>query len=156
MPAIRLFAGSVYGTALEVAQDIEEALEDQGFDVRYFPQPTLSDFTGDGDNSAVLLVTATTGEGELPGNLLPLYQQLMDTLPQQPGRIGGVIVLGDSAYGDTFCAAGNLLEELMQQLAYTPVCPSLRIDAADTPEPATVAVPWALTWARRVTEAPQG
>lgn len=154
MSAIRIFAGSVYGTALEVAQDIQEALEDQGFDVGYFPRPSLADFTDTADNSAVLFITATTGEGEIPANLQSLYQQLLDTLPGQAGRPSGVIVLGDSAYGETFCGAGDLLEGLLGQLGCQPVCDSLRIDAAETPEPAELALPWALDWASLIQPTP--
>lgn len=150
MTAIRLFAGSVFGTARELALDIEEALEDEGLEVTFFPEPTLEDFTGGEPDSAVLVVTATTGEGELPGNLLPLYQQLEETLPIAPERPCGLIALGDSAYQDSFCGAGDQMEALFDQLRYRPVKETLRIDAGLTPDPASQALPWAMEWAELV------
>jgi len=147
MPVIRLFAGSVFGTALETARDIEEALEDAGFDARLMENPSLSDFTADASDSAVLICTSTTGQGELPASILPLYQALNDSLPMVPGRPCGLIVLGDQSYGDSFCGAGTLFENLFQELGYQQTRDTLRIDAMETTEPAELAVPWALAWA---------
>ena len=45
---------------------------------------------------AFLSVTSTTGMGELPDNLLPLYHALRDQLPDWRGRPAAVLALGDS------------------------------------------------------------
>ncbi|MEP5177585.1 flavodoxin domain-containing protein, partial [Marinobacter alexandrii] len=104
MTAIRILVGSVYGGALLTARDIKRTLDTEGHTVTVLENPTLEDMTGNDD--ALLVCTSTTGQGEVPANLLPFYVTLRDQLPQQPGRPFGVIVLGDSSYGDTFCGAG--------------------------------------------------
>lgn len=145
MASIKILVGSVFGGALRAARAVEQALEAEGYPVSVLENPTLSDITS--DSSPLLVCTSTTGQGEIPGNLLPFYVNLREQLPQQPGRPFGVIVLGDSSYGDTFCGAGELMEEAFYETAARKVGPTLRIDALETPEPETAALPWAREWA---------
>ncbi|HLV78113.1 MAG TPA: flavodoxin [Marinobacter sp.] len=148
MAAIRILTGSVYGGALFTARKIKEALEAGGHQVVVLENPTLDDISGNDD--ALLVCTSTTGQGELPDNLLPFYLSLRELLPQQPGRPFGVIVLGDSSYGDTYCGAGDLIEEALYETAARKVGETLRIDALETMEPETDAVPWALAWVKEI------
>ena len=110
--------------------------------------PALEDITGNDD--ALLVCTSTTGQGEVPANLLPFYAALRDQLPQQPGRPFGVIVLGDSSYGDTFCGAGDLMEEALFETSARKVGDTLRIDALETTEPEAEALPWVRDWLDRI------
>lgn len=144
MAAIRILVGSVYGGALLTARKIGEQLETDGHRVMVLENPQLTDITGNQD--ALLICTSTTGQGEVPPNLLPFYVDLRDQLPQQPGRPFGVIVLGDSSYGDTFCGAGALMEEALYETSARKVGDSLRIDAMETMEPEAEALPWAKNW----------
>jgi len=148
MTAIRILTGSVYGGALMTAKAISEALQAEGHSVTVLENPSLDDITGNDD--ALLVCTSTTGQGEIPANLLPFYIALRDQLPQQPGRPFGIIVLGDSSYGDTFCGAGDLMEEALYETCARKVGDTLRIDALETMEPEQQAVPWALDWARQL------
>jgi len=92
---------------------------------------------------ALLAVTSTTGMGELPDDLMPLYDSLRDTLPSQwRGLPGGVIALGDSSYGDTYCGGGEQLRELYAELGVQEVVPMLRLDASETVDQETDAEPW--------------
>ncbi|GGC64034.1 flavodoxin [Marinobacter halophilus] len=144
MAAIRILVGSVYGGALLTARKIGQELETDGHQVVVLENPKLGDITGNDD--ALLVCTSTTGQGEVPPNLLPFYVDLRDQLPQQPGRPFGVIVLGDSSYGDTFCGAGTLMEEALFETSARKVGDSLKIDALETLEPESEAVPWAKSW----------
>ncbi len=144
MAAIRILVGSVYGGALLTARSIGKELETEGHQVVVLENPQLEDITSNDD--ALLVCTSTTGQGELPPNLLPFYVDLKDQLPQQPGRPFGVIVLGDSSYGDTFCGAGALMEEALYETSARKIGDSLKIDALETLEPETEAVPWAKSW----------
>ena len=45
--------------------------------------------------------------GELPDNLQALYASLRDQPPAWYGLPAAVLALGDSSYGDSFCAAGE-------------------------------------------------
>ncbi|MBU2953218.1 flavodoxin [Marinobacter sp. F3R08] len=144
MTSIRILVGSVYGGALLTARAIKEALEHEGHRVTVLENPELDDITS--NNDPLLVCTSTTGQGELPANLLPFYLALREQLPQQPGRPFGIIVLGDSSYGDTFCGAGDLMEEALYETAARKAGNTLRIDALETMEPESEALPWVRSW----------
>ncbi|MGO1692906.1 MAG: flavodoxin domain-containing protein [Marinobacter sp.] len=144
MTDIRILVGSVYGGALMTARAIKQALATDGYSVTVLENPVLDDITCDA--APLLVCTSTTGQGEVPGNLLPFYVALREQLPQQPGRPFGVIVLGDSSYGDTFCGAGQLMEEAFYETAARKVGETLCIDALETLEPENEALPWAREW----------
>lgn len=146
MASIRILVGTVYGGALMTARALKKDLEAEGHGITVLENPTLGDITGTDD--ALLVCTSTTGQGEVPPNLLPFYLELRDQLPQQPGRPFGVIVLGDSSYGDTFCGAGELLEEALYETCARKVGDTLRIDALETTDPEEVALPWVRDWLR--------
>ena len=144
MTSIRILVGSVYGGALLTARTLKKTLEQENHQVVVLENPGLDDLTGSDD--PVLICTSTTGQGEVPPNLLPFYLQLRVELPQQPGRPFGVLVLGDSSYGDTFCGAGELMEEAFHETSARKVGDTLRIDALETTKPELAAVPWARDW----------
>ncbi|AOY89727.1 flavodoxin [Marinobacter salinus] len=144
MTGIRILVGSVYGGALVTAREIKKNLESEGHSTTVLENPVLEDITSNDD--ALLVCTSTTGQGEIPPNLLPFYATLRDQLPQQPGRPFGIIVLGDSSYGDTFCGAGNLMEEALYETAARKVGSTLKIDALETMEPESEALPWVRDW----------
>ncbi len=145
MARIRIFVGSVFGGAQLTARAMGKALTDAGHPTTVSENPTLEDLTSNDD--AILVCTSTTGQGELPAPLIPLYAAIRDTLPMQTGRPFGVIVLGDSSYGDTFCGAGELMEEALYEIACRKVGETLRIDALETTDPESEALPWVLEWA---------
>lgn len=144
MASIRILVGSVYGGALMTARTLKKRLEQEGHQIIVLENAELEDITGNSD--PVLICTSTTGQGEVPPNLLPFYLRLREELPQLPGRPFGVIVLGDSSYGDTFCGAGELLEEAFVETSAQKVGDTLRIDALETFEPEEEAEPWARQW----------
>lgn len=148
MTSIRILVGSVYGGALLTARTLKKELEGEGHHVTVLENPVLEDITS--NNDALLVCTSTTGQGELPANLLPFYLDLRDQLPQQPGRPFGIIVLGDSSYGDTFCGAGELMEEALYETAARKVGDTLRIDALETMEPEAEALPWVRGWLEQI------
>ena len=148
MAAIRILVGSVYGGALMTARALKPALEEEGHQVTVLENPSLTDVTENED--ALLVCTSTTGQGEVPAGLLPFYVDLRETLPQQPGRPFGVIVLGDSSYGDTFCGAGDLMEEALLETAAAKVGDTLKIDAMEITDPEEEALPWAKNWATNI------
>ncbi|MDF0749300.1 flavodoxin [Marinobacter sp. 71-i] len=144
MASIRILVGSVYGGALLTARTLKKTLEQEGHRITVLEEPTLEEVSE--NDEPVLICTSTTGQGELPPNLLPFYLQLREQLPQQPGRAFGVIVLGDSSYGDTFCGAGGLMEEAFYETSARKVGETLRIDALETAEPELEAIPWVREW----------
>ncbi len=138
---VAILSGSVYGTAEEVARHAERLLKEAGFEAWHAPRMSLDELKAFGPD-AFLTVTATTGMGELPDNLQPLYFAIRDQLPAWFGKPAGVIALGDSSYGDTFCGGGELVRELYAELSLQEVLPMLRLDASETVTPEADAESW--------------
>ncbi|PNA05076.1 MULTISPECIES: flavodoxin [unclassified Pseudomonas] len=139
---VAILSGSVYGTAEEVARNAQSLLNAAGFETFYNARASLADLQAFGPE-ALLGVTSTTGMGELPDNLQPLYSAIRDQLPAAwRGLPGAVIALGDASYGDTFCGGGEQLRELFGELGVREVQDMLRIDASESVTPETDAEPW--------------
>ncbi|MFC5699135.1 flavodoxin [Pseudomonas sp. GCM10022186] len=137
---VAILSGSVYGTAEEVARHAEKLLKAAGLDAHYLQRVSLDELIAF-DPEALLTVTATTGMGELPDNLLALYHELRDRLPDWRGRPGAVLALGDSSY-DQFCGGGELMRELHAELGLREVVEMQRLDASETVTPELDAEPW--------------
>ena len=139
---VAILSGSVYGTAEEVARHAEEILKDAGFNAWHNARATLADVQAFAPD-AFLAVTSTTGMGELPDNLQPLYSTIRDQLPAAwRGLPGAVIGLGDASYGDTFCGGGEQMRELFAELGVREVLPMLRLDSSVTVTPEEDSEPW--------------
>jgi MioC protein len=138
---VAIVSGSVFGNAEDVAGHVERLLKAAGFEAWHDSRATLAQLQAY-EPEAILGVTSTTGMGELPDNLQPLFYTLRDQLPAAwRGLPCGVIALGDSSY-DTFCAGGEMLQELFAELGLKEVQPMLRLDASETVTPDTDAEPW--------------
>ncbi|MCO7513691.1 flavodoxin [Pseudomonas guariconensis] len=139
---VAIISGSVYGTADEVARHAESLLKAAGLQAWHAARATLQDLQGFAPD-AFLAVTSTTGMGELPDSIIPLFSSIRDTLPAEwRGLPGAVIGLGDSSYGDTYCGGGEQMRELFAELGLREVLPMLRLDASETVTPETDAEPW--------------
>jgi len=138
---VAILSGTVYGTAEDVARHAAGVLKSAGLETWHDPRAQLDqiiEFAPD----ALLVVTSTTGMGELPDSLIPLYSAIRDQFPAWQGLPGGVIALGDASYGDTFCGGGELIRELYAELGVREVQEMLRLDASETVTPETDAEPW--------------
>ena len=138
---VAILSGSVYGTAEEVARHAERLLKGAGLEAWHDPRASLADLLAFAPQ-AFLVVTSTTGMGELPDNLQPLYFAIRDHLPAWSGLPGGVVALGDASYGDTFCGGGELMRELYAELGIREVAEMLRLDASESVTPESDAEPW--------------
>ena len=146
MADILIIAGSVYGGAQFVAEQVQEMLEGQGHQARVTDSPSVDDLRSY-DNDTILVVCSTTGQGDLPDNVVPFYNACRDQMPLIPNKRYGVIALGDKSYGDTYCGGGKQFDELLSQLQCTKVGERLDIDACETMQPEDEALPWAEQWA---------
>lgn len=145
-----ILSGSVYGSAEEVARHAETIIRAAGHEVRHNPRVTLAELQAFVPE-AFLVVTSTTGLGELPDNFQALYSQIRDLLPAAwRGLPGGVIGLGDASYGDTFCGGGEQVRELFAELGIREVQPMLRLDASETVTPESDAEPWLAEFIRHL------
>lgn len=146
MAVIKVVVGSVYGNALDVAEMCAQKLTELKHSVELLRNATIDQVVTP-ETEVILVCTSTTGQGDIPHNLLPLYDQLHDQLPPLSTAKYGVIALGDSSY-DTFAEAGYLMDSLMQQLQAQKVGDNLVIDACETMAPLEEAEPWLLEWVK--------
>lgn len=144
---VAILCGSVYGSAEEVARHAERLLNEAGLAASYLPRANLDRVLEFGPE-ALLFVTSTTGMGELPDNLQPLYNEIRDRFPAWQSLPAAIVGLGDASYGDTFCGAGELLRELFAELGMVETLPMLRLDASETVTPELDAEPWLAEFAK--------
>ncbi|MEJ4045383.1 flavodoxin [Erwinia sp. SLM-02] len=148
MAEVGIFVGTVYGNALLVAEEAEPLLVEAGHQVKVFEDPTLEDWKRY-EGKVALVITSTTGQGDLPDSIAPLFHAIKDSLGYQPGLRYGVIALGDSSYDD-FCGAGKKFAELLQEQSAVRVGDVLMVDAGENPEPEEVTSPWVEQWAKLI------
>ena len=115
MKKVVIVSGTVFGTSEEVAYAAEEMLQAQGIDVEYNNRVTYQQLAAS-EAEVLLVVTSTTGMGELPGALNVLVHELQDMPPQWAIKQGAIIALGDASYGETFCAGGEQVREMFAEL----------------------------------------
>lgn len=139
MSSLDIFVGSVYGNAEDLARQVAQQLSAANVTVRTHTQATLSDFV---EAKAVLVITSTTGQGDIPDNLLPLFVALGEHFPLMQQTPFAVVGLGDSSYGDTYCGAGEQWFERLTELQGKAIAPLFRVDACETLQPAEEVLPW--------------
>lgn len=124
--SICIITGSTLGGAEYIADNLNEVLSGQGFEVVLFNNAELRDIQ---HQPHLLVVSSTHGAGELPDNIKPLFDTIESEKPDLSGMKFAVIGLGSSDY-DTFCNAVNIIETQLTACGANLVCESLRIDAA--------------------------
>ena len=139
MATLNIIVGSVYGNAENVAEEVQSYCEDQGIDAEVFKDPDVSDFT---DPQALLVITSTTGAGDLPPNLEFPIDELRTQFPLLEQKPFAVAALGDSSYGDSYCGGGRICQELLTELQGFPVADMLEVDAMETLEPEQDVLNW--------------
>lgn len=145
MPMLKIFVGTMYGGALDVAEQVKPLFEEAGYEVAIFDQPTLDDLIGSPTDLALFCVS-TTGSGDYPGNFVSFARDLEAKSPGLPGLRYGLIALGDSSYGDTFCGAGRQLDELLAGQGAQRLGERLEVDAMETFMADDEALPWVEAW----------
>jgi len=145
---LRILVGTVSGTAQRVADAIALACDDLA-SITVLPMDGLDMAVFDASAPLTLLCCSTYGSGDVPDNALGLY----DALASDPRYLGhlryGVIALGDSSHGESFCGGGLRFDERLADLGAQRVGDVLRIDALEEPEPEQVAVTWCRDWLAR-------
>ena len=131
MAEVGIFVGTMYGNSLLVAEEAEAILASQGHKATVYEDPELADWEKYKDKY-ILVVTSTTGQGDLPDSIVPLFQGIKDQLGYQPDVRYGIIALGDSAYAN-FCGGGKQFDALLQEQSAQRVGEMLLIDAGEHP-----------------------
>jgi flavodoxin len=142
---LKIFVGTVYGGALDVAEQIKPLFEDAGYEVEIHDEPTLEDLT-DTPTDLALFCVSTTGSGDYPGNFVPFARAIDEKSPSLVDLRYGVIALGDSSYGETFCGGGRSVDELLARQGAQRLGDRLEVDAMETPMADDEAIPWVEQW----------
>jgi MioC protein len=146
---LHILVGTVHGNATEVAQTLAFAAADLGFEPQVLPMDglTIAAFAQDG---LFLLCCSTTGHGDVPDNAQALYQSL-DLQPQYLGTTRyGLVALGDSSYGDTFCGGAKVFDARLQDLGAQRIGAMCEIDAMLADDAPTQALGWWAEWAAQL------
>lgn len=144
MAKIQILVGTVNGTALQTAQGVAHVLRHQGHEVRLNDEPRAADLSTD-PAEALLVCTSTTGDGELPRNIYPLFLALDDGVLDLAGRPYGIIALGDSGYRQ-FAQAGFLLEAALYRAGGRRLGQVCTLDARQVSNQPLAAAQWANGW----------
>ena len=144
MEKVNLVFGTVYGSAQFVAETLADKIAELGFTTHLLQSADLTGYVPNEDE-LLIIVTSTTGQGDLPDDIAPWFGELKSVAPYLPKLQYSIIGLGDSSY-ETFCGAAKQFDELLIELGAKGLTEPLEIDACETMEPETDAVQWITTW----------
>ncbi|HHG8772752.1 TPA: flavodoxin [Raoultella planticola] len=146
MAEVGIFVGTMYGNSLLVAEEAQAILSGLGHKAKVYEDPVVQDWEPY-SGKYVLVVTSTTGQGDLPDSIVPLFEGIKDMY--QPHLRYGIIALGDSTYAN-FCGGGKTFDALLQEQGARRIGEMLMIDASENPEPEGVSNPWVEQWANLI------
>lgn len=148
MKKIQIIVGTMTGTAEGVAEACMAKLLSLGHEARILMDAEQGDLLCD-PSEATLIVTANTGQGDIPINLIPLFIELTSHQPNIAGKQYGLINLADSSY-PTFGKAGDDMDQAMRHLNATKVGETLTFDACLAPDYDSEAADWVSNWVEQL------
>ncbi|MGS2720286.1 flavodoxin [Paraglaciecola aestuariivivens] len=149
MSKVGIFVGSVYGNAQQVAEDVKALLDEQKVQSEVYTDPSIDDFK---QAAAILVISSTTGQGDIPPNLEFFIHDLREQFPLMAQKPFAVAALGDSSYGDTYCGAGKQIFDLLSELQGQAITDVLLVDACETLEPEVEVLAWVKQWLPKLAE----
>jgi MioC protein len=153
MTTIPVLFGTESGNAELVADDITETLITAGLDAAAIGMEDF-EISGLATTAAVILVTSTYGEGELPATTEPFRQALVAAAPDLTGVRFGAFGLGDSSY-ETYNNAITVLSGEFTTRGAEQIGVTGRHDAASGESFTDVANTWATELATHLDTIPQ-
>lgn len=142
---ILLIVGSEMGNAEMVADLVKDELESGGHDVEMLTGGDL-DAMRPADRSVILVISSTTGLGDVPQNILPLYDALREARPALSHLRYGLIGMGDRNYKDSYLGGPKKWDALLTELGAARVGDPLLLDANEHPMPDQDALAWLPGW----------
>ena len=142
MTDVTIISGSTLGSAEYVAEHLAGIIEQQGHTANVLHGPELEELKLTG---IWLIVSSTHGAGDLPDNLQPLFEQLIEEHASLTDVKYGAIGIGSSEY-DTFCGAIDTIDRQMIGHGATRIGSMLKIDITQHEIPEDPAEEWVKTW----------
>tara|TARA_B100001121_G_scaffold276249_1_gene265390 strand:- start:1342 stop:1779 length:438 start_codon:yes stop_codon:yes gene_type:complete len=103
------------GTAEELAFDIEKLSKEKKINSKVLELDEIS-MENLQEIQKLMIVTSTTGDGEVPDNGLAFWESLSKLTELNISNLKyGVLALGDSSHYD-FCNAGKIIDEKLKDL----------------------------------------
>lgn len=143
MSEIHILFGTESGNAELVADDIAETFTCAGTAARVVPMEDF-DIADLADLGAVVLVTSTYGEGELPATTAPFAEAMLSTQPDLSSLRFAAFGLGDSSY-ETYNNAIDILTKDLTGLGARQLGDTGRHDAVSGESFTDAATTWAKT-----------
>jgi MioC protein len=143
---LTILVGTMTGTAEMVAQDVRDALADQGIEAEVVLMDGLGPDAFD-RGGPFLICTSTYGQGDVPDNAQAFFQALEEAKPDLSAVRYGVIALGDRSYMDTFCHGGLRFDRLLRELGAVRLGEAMLHDASTGTLPEDEGAEWAKAWA---------
>ena len=142
---LHILVATMSGNAESVAQALQLACSD-AFDPIHIHRMETVDASIFEQDAVFIICSSTFGSGDVPDNGQALYAQL-DAEPRYLGHVRyGVISLGDSSYGETFCQGGLKFDARLQDLGAQRVGDVLCHDASGDTVAEDDAVVWCQAW----------
>ena len=124
---LHIVYGTQTGTAEELAFDIEKLTKDKGVSCQVFELDDIS-MNKLQEINKLMIVTSTTGDGEVPDNGLTFWENLSSLTNLNLSNLKyGVLALGDSSHYD-FCNAGKIIDEKLKELGANRILDRLECD----------------------------
>jgi MioC protein len=142
---IGIFVATMTGLAQICAEEIEGALIKAGIASETHLMDGLTPTAFDPYDMFVI-VSSTYGHGEIPDNGQALFEALEAGADLSSKRYA-VFGMGDMTYADTFCAAGDRWDAVLQACGATRFIDLKRHDASSGTLAEDVAAEWAAGWA---------
>lgn len=139
MNKVDVIVGSVTGNAQSVADEIKRqyGLRSIPVEIHFDPEPVDMQ-----RSKRLLVVTSSTGMGDIPPSIESLFYSLKDQFPLLPETEFAVVALGDSSYGDNYLSAGKQWQELLLELQAKEAMPLFPIDALEVFDPLDALPEW--------------
>jgi MioC protein len=141
---IGLFVATMTGLAQICAEEIESALAKAGIASETHLMDGLTPAAFD-PYATFVIVSSTYGHGEIPDNGQALFEALEAGVDLSSKRYA-VFGMGDMTYADTFCAAGDRWDAVLQACGATRIIDVKRHDASSGTLAEDVAAEWAADW----------
>jgi len=125
MALAKIVYTSLTGNTQEIAEAFEKSLTAKGLDVEINPVDDVkaSDYK---DADAVVYLTYTFGQGELPDESVDFYEELKDV--DLSGKPFVVIGSGDTSYGDLFCKSADDFATVLENIGAKKVAPVYKVE----------------------------
>ncbi|MEM6942365.1 MAG: flavodoxin domain-containing protein [Pseudomonadota bacterium] len=137
---LQLLYGTETGTAEVLCDDLKAAV-DERVDCSIVDMDATKPAVLEGD-TFYILVSSTTGSGDVPGSAENFYKALTTEKPDLSHVRFAIFGLGDRTFGDTFAQGSEKIMAAMIACQATMVGERGIFDASSNDMPEDIAIPW--------------